>query len=233
MPARKPASPSQRSMSASSISRAMCRRMRWAISSGNGSSRRKSATSTAISSTACRARAARSARAATRTARSSKDRRRRRSRWRCSRASCASRRTAPPKRTSTSPPSTARRGSWRSPGRRTASAAPSPTRSSATRSCSRARLPRFLSVGDRSRFHIQVDNVEGPAGEYAVDLDIRGPIIVPADALRSTLRLESEGRGALTIPVTAAGPGTAIIDAKLSGGGFAGAQSFAVAHPAG
>ena len=89
-------------------------------------------------------------------------------------------------------------------------------------------LPRFLSVGDQSRFHIQVDNVEGPAGEYAVDLDIRGPIIVPADALRSTLRLERGGRGALTIPVTAAGPGTAIIDAKLSGGGFAGAQSFAV-----
>jgi uncharacterized protein YfaS (alpha-2-macroglobulin family) len=51
-------------------------------------------------------------------------------------------------------------------------------------------LPRFLNVGDVSRLHMQVDNVEGPAAEYNVDLDLRGPVVVPADALRKSLRLE-------------------------------------------
>ena len=45
-------------------------------------------------------------------------------------------------------------------------------------------LPRFLSVGDQSRLHMQIDNVEGPAAEYTVDLDLHGPVVVPADALR-------------------------------------------------
>ncbi len=36
-------------------------------------------------------------------------------------------------------------------------------------------LPRFLNVGDQSRFFLDFDNVEGPAGDYAVTLDVRGP----------------------------------------------------------
>ena len=36
-------------------------------------------------------------------------------------------------------------------------------------------LPRFLSVGDVSRLHMQIDNVEGPAAEYTVDLDLARP----------------------------------------------------------
>jgi alpha-2-macroglobulin len=35
--------------------------------------------------------------------------------------------------------------------------------------------PRFLSLGDRSQFFVQVDNVEGKPGE-AVDLDVHGPL---------------------------------------------------------
>ena len=30
-----------------------------------------------------------------------------------------------------------------------------------------ATLPRFLSLGDQSRFHVQIDNVEGKSGRYA------------------------------------------------------------------
>jgi alpha-2-macroglobulin len=78
-------------------------------------------------------------------------------------------------------------------------------------------LPRFLSVGDRSRFFMQIDNVEGPAGDYTVDLDIRGPIIVAADALSSTIKLEAKAKGSLIIPVTAGGQGTAEIDVVLKG----------------
>lgn len=81
-------------------------------------------------------------------------------------------------------------------------------------------LPRFLSIGDRSRFFMQIDNVEGPAGDYTVDLDIRGPILVTADALRSTVRLDAKGKGNLVIPVTAGGHGTAVIEASLKGPGL-------------
>ena len=36
-------------------------------------------------------------------------------------------------------------------------------------------LPRFLNVGDRSRFFVALDNVEGAGGDYTVDLDLSGP----------------------------------------------------------
>ena len=89
-------------------------------------------------------------------------------------------------------------------------------------------LPRFLSVGDVSRLHMQIDNVEGPAAEYVVDIDLHGPVVVPADALRKSLRLEVGGRGSLTVPVTAAGPGTAVLDVRLTGPGLDATQSFAL-----
>ena len=90
-------------------------------------------------------------------------------------------------------------------------------------------LPRFLSVGDQSRFFLAVDNVEGQAGEYTVDLDIHGPVVVAADALRRTVRLEAGGKSSVVIPVTAAGPGAATLDVKLTGPNVEAAQSFALA----
>ncbi|WP_441965729.1 alpha-2-macroglobulin family protein [Microvirga sp. 2MCAF38] len=90
-------------------------------------------------------------------------------------------------------------------------------------------LPRFLSVGDRSRFFVQLDNVEGPAGNYTVDLDIRGPILVAADALRSTIKLDQKAKGSIAIPVTAGGAGLAQVEAILRGPDMEVAQSFRVA----
>ena len=78
-------------------------------------------------------------------------------------------------------------------------------------------LPRFLAVGDRSRFFMQFDNVEGPAGDYTIDLDIHGPIIVNADALRTTVKLDAKAKGSVVIPVTAGGQGAAVIDMTLRG----------------
>ena len=91
-------------------------------------------------------------------------------------------------------------------------------------------LPRFLSVGDQSRFHVQLDNVEGTGGDYVVDLDLKGPVLVQADAAHRTVRLGRGGRGSVTIPITAAGPGLATIDLKLTGPGIAGSagQTFAL-----
>src|SRR4051812_19972326 len=90
-------------------------------------------------------------------------------------------------------------------------------------------LPRFLSVGDLSRFHMQVANVEGPAADYTLDVDVHGPVVLPADALRKTVRLEAGAKTPLTIPVTAAGPGLAVVDVKLIGPNIEVAQSFRVA----
>ena len=46
-----------------------------------------------------------------------------------------------------------------------------------------ATLPRFLDLGDRSQMHVDIDNVEGEAGDYRLDLDIHGPLTAEADAL--------------------------------------------------
>lgn len=82
---------------------------------------------------------------------------------------------------------------------------------------SQATLPRFLSLGDQSRFHVAIDNVEGPAGSYTIDLDVRGPVVVAADATRKTLQLAAGGKTSLTIPVTAAGLGLATFDVRITG----------------
>ena len=87
-------------------------------------------------------------------------------------------------------------------------------------------LPRFLNVGDQSRFHIALDNVEGPAGDYIVDIDAHGPVSVPADALRTTLKLAKGQKTSLTLPVTAAGLGTARFDVRLKGQGIDITQSL-------
>ncbi len=89
-------------------------------------------------------------------------------------------------------------------------------------------LPRFLSVGDQSRVHLQLDNVEGEAGDYTLDLDIRGPVLAPAAELRRTVRLAKGAKGAVTIPVTAAGPGTAVLDVRLTGPGIDVGQTYAL-----
>ncbi len=92
-----------------------------------------------------------------------------------------------------------------------------------------ATLPRFLALGDQSRFHLQIDNVEGPAGAYLVDLDVRGPVVVGADATRRTLNLPAGAKSSLTIPVTAAGLGRASFDVTISGpNGVGTVQNLAV-----
>ncbi|KST58288.1 alpha-2-macroglobulin [Methylobacterium sp. GXS13] len=93
-----------------------------------------------------------------------------------------------------------------------------------------ATLPRFLDTGDRSRLFVALDNVEGRAGDYTVDIAPSGPILIGASALRQTIRLEAGGRVHQAIPLTAAGPGPARLDLALSGPGLDGtlSQSFSL-----
>ncbi len=91
-----------------------------------------------------------------------------------------------------------------------------------------ATLPRFLNLGDVSQIHLDIDNVEGAAGEYRFDLDIHGPLSTEADALSKSVKLASRQRLAVTMPITATGVGAAALDLKVSGPGFTGAQHFAL-----
>jgi uncharacterized protein YfaS (alpha-2-macroglobulin family) len=80
-----------------------------------------------------------------------------------------------------------------------------------------ATLPRFLNVGDRSEMHVDIDNVEGEAGEYKLDLDIHGPLTADADAMTKTVRLDLHQRKSLAMPIAAAGIGVAELDVRLTG----------------
>ena len=80
-----------------------------------------------------------------------------------------------------------------------------------------ATLPRFLNVGDRSEMHVDIDNVEGEAGEYKLDLDIHGPLTADAEAMTKTVRLNARQRQSLAMPITAAGIGVAELDLRLTG----------------
>ena len=87
-----------------------------------------------------------------------------------------------------------------------------------------ATLPRFLNLGDRSRFHVRIDNVEGPAGDYAVEVEPAGAVIMPADALSRRVQLGAGAATQLAIPVTAAGVGEASVRVRLSGPNGAGVE---------
>ena len=87
-------------------------------------------------------------------------------------------------------------------------------------------LPRFMNIGDTSRFFLQIDNIEGAAGNYTLDLDVHGPVIVAADAMRKTVALQPGGKTSLVIPVKAGGLGTATLDLRMTGAGVDLTQSF-------
>ncbi|TDR85205.1 alpha-2-macroglobulin family protein [Enterovirga rhinocerotis] len=87
-------------------------------------------------------------------------------------------------------------------------------------------LPRFLNIGDRSRLRLDLDNVEAAAGDYSVELDVAGPILVEADALKKTIRLAQGQKGDVTIPIAAAGMGDAVLTVRLRGQSVDLDQSF-------
>ena len=90
-----------------------------------------------------------------------------------------------------------------------------------------ATLPRFLLNGDRGTMHIEVDNVEGPAGDYRLEVRSEG---IAGNTSPQTLKLNAKQRSSVTVPLTAAAAGNAAVTARLSGpGGFALERSYALA----
>jgi uncharacterized protein YfaS (alpha-2-macroglobulin family) len=90
-----------------------------------------------------------------------------------------------------------------------------------------ATAPRFLSLGDRSQLHVEIDNVEGKPGDYALDLEADGPLSAEGGALHSKFKLNAGARKALTIPIAATGLGRAGLNLKLTGPGISAPQSLA------
>ena len=84
-----------------------------------------------------------------------------------------------------------------------------------------ATLPRFMLSGDKSSMHLDLDNVEGAAGDYRVAVETEGPVSVPKTVASTpqTLRLGAKQRGQLTVPLAAAGAGTASIKVRIAGPG--------------
>ncbi|GLK68743.1 alpha-2-macroglobulin family protein [Hansschlegelia plantiphila] len=78
-----------------------------------------------------------------------------------------------------------------------------------------AALPRFLADGDKSRLHIDLDNVSGPAGDYQLDVAASGPLQASGGSRKLTLA--AKARAAIDVPVIAAGIGAGRVEVTLKG----------------
>ncbi len=59
-----------------------------------------------------------------------------------------------------------------------------------------ATLPRFLLPGDRSTVHLDLDNVEGQPGDYAITLSTTDAVVAGVGATQK-LTLRAKARGAV------------------------------------
>src|SRR5262249_51651442 len=66
-----------------------------------------------------------------------------------------------------------------------------------------ATLPRFLLTGDRGTVRLDIDNVEGGAGDYRLAVATDGPLTVGEGAVQ-TLRLAAKQRSGVSLALNAA-----------------------------
>ena len=91
-----------------------------------------------------------------------------------------------------------------------------------------ATLPRFLRTGDRGAMQLDLDNVEGAAGDYQLTISGEGPIKLDGDKPQ-TLKLAAKQRMHVAVPVAAAGAGPSTLKVSVSGpDGFALERSYAL-----
>jgi hypothetical protein len=91
-----------------------------------------------------------------------------------------------------------------------------------------ATLPRFLLPGDRSTVHLDLDNVEGAAGDYVIAVSSSGAVLTGAGADQK-LTLRAKARGAAVVPLTASAAGNGTLRVSVSGpNGFALTRDYAV-----
>src|SRR5262249_43567912 len=79
-----------------------------------------------------------------------------------------------------------------------------------------ATLPRFLRTGDRTALQLELDNVEGQAGDYNLDVAFDGAGRLDGET-PPPLKLAAKERERMTVLVTAAGAGASTVTVKISG----------------
>ncbi len=91
-----------------------------------------------------------------------------------------------------------------------------------------ATLPRFLRTGDRGAVQLELDNVEGAAGDYNLAVTTDGAAKLDGDQPQA-LKLAAKQRDRVSIPVTASGAGPGTVTVKVSGpDNFAIERSYAL-----
>jgi uncharacterized protein YfaS (alpha-2-macroglobulin family) len=89
-----------------------------------------------------------------------------------------------------------------------------------------ATLPRFLLPGDRSTVRLDLDNVEGRGGDYAVALTATGAL-TPGAGATQTVALAPKARRSISVPVSTDRAGTSIVKINVTGpAGFALERSY-------
>ena len=92
-----------------------------------------------------------------------------------------------------------------------------------------ATLPRFLLPGDHSSLHLDLDNVEGQAGDYTIAVTAADAVASGASATQK-LTLRAKERGAATVPIAATAAGSGAVRVSVSGpSGFALDRNFVLA----
>src|SRR5215470_7983716 len=81
-----------------------------------------------------------------------------------------------------------------------------------------ATLPRFLLTGDRGTLRLDIDNVEGSAGDYRVEVAAEGPLAVGAGASQ-TVKLAAKTRSGLSLPLSATVAGAGAVSVRINGPG--------------
>ncbi|TMK51283.1 MAG: alpha-2-macroglobulin family protein [Alphaproteobacteria bacterium] len=79
-----------------------------------------------------------------------------------------------------------------------------------------ATLPRFLLNGDHGTVSFDVDNVEGAAGDYTVNVKASGPVTVSGNPA-TTVKLAAKQRSSMSLALDAGGAGTAQLDVDIRG----------------
>jgi len=79
-----------------------------------------------------------------------------------------------------------------------------------------ATLPRFLLNGDRGTMSFDIDNVEGAAGDYTINVKASGPVTVSGDPA-TIVKLAAKQRSSMSLSLDAGGAGTAQLDVDVAG----------------
>src|SRR4051812_4495853 len=77
-----------------------------------------------------------------------------------------------------------------------------------------AMLPRFLLNGDKGTMSMDLDNVEGAAGDYTINVKTTGPVKVTENPA-TTVKLAEKQPPSLSLALDAGGSGTANIDVDI------------------